>query len=180
MNRRLALFALVAVIQLAATGTSIALYESTLRRGTSLRLRLAPVDPIDPLRGRYVRLRFEAETTDAEVDAGDTYYGPAHAILTSGTDGFATVSRIVVGRPSHGDFLPVWVSYETSESKHLRFPIDRFYANERVAPAIERRFASPNAPEAYAVVRVLEGRAVIESLVIEGRDAVTGRPVPMR
>lgn len=179
--RRLMLLALVAVVQIAATTSSIALYERTLGSGEAMRFRLAPVDPVDPLRGYYVALRFAEETpttatVDARLERGE--HREVFVTLRVDEEGFARVARISPRRPSSGPYVRA-MFYTWGDEPRLELPFDRFYTDKASASSIERAFfRRERVQAAFAVVRVLDGRGVIENLVVDGKDAVTGRPFP--
>ena len=66
----------VALVQLALVGVAVAPRLSARLTGDEYRLRVAPVDPIDPFRGAYVDLDYpdlRDETTGHEEDRGDLY-----------------------------------------------------------------------------------------------------------
>ena len=182
-RRRVLIFGLVALVQLAATGSSIALYESTLRTGEPLRFRLAPVDPVDPMRGYYAALRFEESPPRVIPDEDTQVLSSCFAVLAVGDDGFARVTRIVATRPRTGRYVRVELESpgDASMPSRITFPFDRFYADARTAASVERAFFGPaGTREAFAVVRVDGGRGVIESLVVNGRDVTTGRFIAPR
>lgn len=183
-NRRtLLVFGVIALAQLAATTSSIALYESTLRTGEPMRFRLAPVDPVDPLRGYYAALRFEAATTHVVPDDDVRVGASCYAVLEVGGDGFARVTRVVSDRPRAGRSIRVTLLSpgDASIATVLGFPFDRFYAERSTAASIDRAFfRAGGAPDAYAIVRVGRGLGVLESLVVDGRDVSTGRPIAPR
>ncbi len=58
MSRRLGLVCVVAALQLVIVGVAVAPRLSAHLRGEEYRLRVAPVDPIDPFRGAYVELSY--------------------------------------------------------------------------------------------------------------------------
>ena len=66
----------VALVQLALVGVAVAPRLSARLTGDEYRLRVAPVDPIDPFRGAYVDLDYpdlRDETPGDEEDRGDLY-----------------------------------------------------------------------------------------------------------
>ncbi len=71
MKKNLALVAVLAVVQLAIVGVAVAPRLSAHLRGEEYRLRVAPVDPIDPFRGAYVDLGYGIQggfPQDGETD----------------------------------------------------------------------------------------------------------------
>ncbi|MBC7172289.1 MAG: GDYXXLXY domain-containing protein [Polyangiaceae bacterium] len=169
---RLALLCLACLAQLGAVATSVVRYELTLARGEPYRLALAPVDPEDPYRGRYVALRFEAELTDARPPSGIDYGDPAYAVLEAGRDGFARIRELRASPPREGDYLRVIVDTTGYRGTSVTFPFNRFFAEESLAPRVEAAYGrNPTREQNYAIVRVRDGRGVIERLVVSGQDA---------
>jgi len=66
----------VALVQLALVGVAVAPRLSARLTGDELRLRVAPVDPIDPFRGAYVDLDYPDIDSERiyELDGGGTFY----------------------------------------------------------------------------------------------------------
>jgi uncharacterized membrane-anchored protein len=180
---RCVLLGLVLLVQLAVPLQMIRSREAVLERGTAYRFRTEPVDPADPFQGRYVRLDFEADSVpmaEAEAEAvGSRARG--YALLGVDADGFARFVGWTLERPATGDYLQTrslgparrWnPEREKSESRGLRIdlPFDRFYMEESKAPEAERIAAEASREEdCWAVVRVLDGRAVIEDVLVGGR-----------
>jgi uncharacterized membrane-anchored protein len=65
----------VALVQVALVGAAVAPRLSARLTGDEYRLRVAPVDPIDPFRGAYVDLDYPVLPTDGRDSArgGDVY-----------------------------------------------------------------------------------------------------------
>jgi uncharacterized membrane-anchored protein len=192
MNTRIkvALLAVLSVLQLAATASSIARYESTLRTGALYRIRTEPVDPADAFRGRYVAVQptigltapLPAPTHEVvqRVQAGEKGY----VVLGADADGFAIAAAIRADPPSQGDYLEIKSAWDqwTRESEpggrsrrtgyNLTFSFDRYYMNAAKAPQAERRYADAARRDpvtrAWVNVRVRNGVGVIEGLYVDG------------
>jgi uncharacterized membrane-anchored protein len=94
--------AVVAVVQLAVVGVAVAPRLSARMTGEEYRLRVAPVDPIDPFRGAYVALDYPDIRDDAGDDPGDL--GPLYVALVP--DGDVWVARSYSReRPADGPYL---------------------------------------------------------------------------
>lgn len=177
MSRRRLLIALAAAgaVQLAVPLWLIAGYERTLHQGTPWHFEAAPVDPADPMRGRYLALRFAASQAEVAL-AGDVERGQwAYAPLLEDAGGMARLGEVTAKPPAAGDFVRVRVLWIHS-GVHVELPFDRLYLPEGLAPAAEARLragtADPDAPpRAWAVVRVRDGQAVLEDLMIDGISA---------
>ena len=92
----------VALVQLALVGVAVAPRLSARMTGEEYRLRVAPVDPIDPFRGAYVALDYPDIRSDAENDADDL--GALYVALVP--DGDVWVAGAYLReRPSEGPYL---------------------------------------------------------------------------
>ena len=180
MSRRtlvLGLFALLAAAQLAAPLLTIARMNEVERNGAVYRFRVEPVDPYDLFRGRFVRLGIQPRETPWTPDPGLSTTRPLWASLAAGKEGFATVASLSAERPAQGDYVMVSWRRTGDDMVWLEWPFDRYYANERIAPEIERHLLPRGAGvdgqrvEASIAVRVLDGRALLEELYLNGVPA---------
>jgi hypothetical protein len=101
-----------------------------------------------------------------------SHRGPAYIVLDVGTDGIATVTRIERERPVSGRFVRVHVRWASNDSVHFEWPFDRYYLNEKLAPEADRWLAESlrSAKGVLAEVRVLDGRAVLADLTLDGKS----------
>lgn len=187
---RIAGLVVLGVAQLAAPAWSIARYERTLRHGAPYRILVEPVDPADAFRGRYVAVQ-PTITLPLPIDDEtrrllEAVSGTRKVYVRLATDdqGFARAGAILEHPPSDGDYLQIahaWTRWTPNpngqgESENagytLRFSFDRYYMNERQAPAAEQSYASAvrrgSGSRAWLAIRVREGAAVIEGLFIDG------------
>ena len=90
----------VALVQLALVGAAVAPRLSARLTGEEYRLRVAPIDPIDPFRGAYVDLDYP----DLQADGPDTEGGDVYITLVREGDVWkaGTVTR---ERPSGTPYL---------------------------------------------------------------------------
>lgn len=192
MNIRPRLIALAAlgVLQVAAAGWSIARYESTLSSGTPHKIHVAPVDPADAFRGRYVAVRPSiriakpiAPETERLLFAIQAHEGTAYVVLETDAEGFARARQVVAEPPMGGDYLKIervstaWESDgQPGRAKavgyDLGFAFDRYYMTEAAAPAAEQKYreAARQGSRAgtWLTVRVKNGIGVIDGLFIDG------------
>jgi uncharacterized membrane-anchored protein len=156
--------------------------EKILSDGTTYLFKTRPIDPADPLQGRYVVLGFEKDYIPTpESDMSQVHRKQKiYALLGTDADGFAQFTDWSRDRPETGDYLTTtylgrrrdW-DRETQTSTHLghriKLPFDRYYMNEEKAPAAESaaREAS-NTTNCWASVKILNGKAAIEDVLIGG------------
>ncbi len=154
--------------------------EQTLQQGATYRFRTAPVDPVDPFRGRYVTLDFEAAQIEVppawRFETGARLYAP----IAVDVDGFARLGVPQAAPPTRGDWLIVRLQWRDDERHQVRvdLPFDRYYLDEQLAPEAERLYwvrnrAEPGDAEAdprrptWASVRVLRDTALLDELYID-------------
>lgn len=167
-NIRLAVFSLVALVQLAVPAGTILRWQFTLTHGTPFKFLTAPVDPYDAFRGRYVSLRLEAEVVDVPEGAAFRPGSVVYGTVAVGTNGFAYLTDLSTEQPE-APSIRGRIRYVSGTKAYLHLPVDRLYMNERLAPEAERAYAQNSArtgQTAYVIVRVRHGEAVIEDLYI--------------
>lgn len=174
MNRRLKLFVVLAVLQLAAPLSVVAWREVILNAGDQVKFLTAPVDPVDALRGRYVALSIQerfARFPLASTSGRD--YRRLYVLLTRDAHGFAHVTGVSVKRPSGGLYIRARVRpfyFPARRQVQIEWPFDRYYLNERLAPQAERLYRQQAGRQnAYVTVRVLRGQAALEELYVAGQ-----------
>jgi len=146
--------------------------ESVLKNGEQFKFKTAPVDPYDAFRGRYVALRI----------AEDNVSVPRGILLSNGQSicahiavdeqGFAKLTTVTTGEPQGVSYIQAKVRYVSGNKVQLDLPIDRYYMEEKSAPAAERvyrEYSRRDKQDAYVLVRVKDGFAVIEALYIGGK-----------
>jgi uncharacterized membrane-anchored protein len=175
MNPRLVfgLYIAVAIVQLAMPIGQIRKYEDILLTGRSYKFLTAPVDPYDAFRGKYVALNYAYTWTILHEGNKMGPRGSAYITLRQDGNGFAQFVDLTLDPPPSGDYLRVdyWLSGMNNAS--FRLPFDKFFMEESRAPQAERAYRNnPNrrsqtSGQTYVLVRVKDGRGVIEDLFID-------------
>jgi len=193
LNVRFALFAVLAVVTLAAPLSIVWKYENTLRHGTLFKFRTKPVDPVDVFRGRYVTLSFAEDFVAArhtEKKPEHSRSGLMYVRLATDAEGFAKPVEITPWRLEGDDVITVdsaWWGYGR-DGWMFRYPFDRYYLPEDVAPMAEQLYREANRgarsrdsnakADTYVAVRVRNGVGVIEELYLNDvpvREAVRAK-----
>lgn len=166
------LFGIAALAQWAVPLADIFQYERVLTHGTLIKLKCSAPDPYDPLRGRYLAVRPEQD--DVSVPEGTTLRRGMHvyATITTDAEGLATLSTVSLTPPDSGDHVRLKSGYVYGETASIEWPFDRFYLNEKLAPEADIWFAENirSAKGIIAEVRVLDGRAVLADLSLDGKS----------
>jgi uncharacterized membrane-anchored protein len=199
---KIVLLVVLSAAQLTAAAWSIVRYELTLATGSVYKVKIFPVDPADPFRGRYVAIRpaltlpnpLAAQVVDLLDSVGafrpNAARQTAYAVMGTDAEGFATVVAVVPEAPRTGDYLEIAEvrprAIEPAEQgrqpeivRDIVLPFDRYYMTEAAAPAAEQRYREAvrrdDDIETWITVRVRNGIGVIEGLFIDGErieDAV--------
>jgi uncharacterized membrane-anchored protein len=172
----LLLFLLLAVVQLFVPANMVFQQEQVLESGTEYRFKTRPIDPVDPFRGRYITLDFEAnrfsvDTTFREMSGKDIW-----VFIEKDAQGYARVSDVWKTRPenTNDSFIKAQVrSYIGGQQPEifLQYPFQRFYMEETKAPEAEKAYweaMRDSSQTAYALVRVKDGNASLVDVVVDG------------
>jgi len=175
MIKKIALVCLI-IAQLSVPAALMNANERVLKHGITYKFKTAPVDPYDIFRGRYVAIRNEqsmAPLTAEENKKLGQKKRIGYAVIAVDQDGYAYVERLVAEKPQTENYFKTTIGYSYSMTadgtRYFKFPIDRYYMNERKAPQAEdvyREYSTREKRDAYMLVRVLDGEMVIERLMI--------------
>ena len=158
MNRRLAVVAVVALIQAVLVVVAVAPRLSAHVRGDEYRLRVAPLDPIDPFRGAYVTLSYpDLQPRSRRADRGvpeGTVYVPLVA------DGeLWKADDYQSSRPDDGPYLTC-----DSSGWSLSCGIESWFTDQDEARRLEQEVAAG----AIATVKIDDrGNAAVVALTAE-------------
>jgi len=172
------LFLGLSFIQIATPLSMIVKREAALKDGEQFKFKTAPVDPYDAFRGRYVALRIEEDGAPAAAGAPLKGGQAVYALLTVDDQGFARIAAVTTVRPRQKSYIQTKVERVIDNIVYVSFPFDRYYMEEKAAPAAERLYLQQNQrgrQDAYVSVRIKDGFAVIENLYVGGKrieDAV--------
>lgn len=160
---------------------------AVLRDGREIVLKTEPLDPRDLLRGRYVRLNYDISRIPPMLFIRDEidYFDSGTTIfvrLEEGDDGIWSAREAVVGAiPADSAPDAVWLRGETrfrlsstDNPASVVYGIERFYAPENEAPAIEKRMRDGEVTEIVVAVAT-DGRGQIKALRQAGETIFTER-----
>ena len=115
---------------------------------------------------RFVERSVEVEDPENFRPGARVYLPVEH-----GEDGFARLAGALHERPDSGAFIKARVSHVHRGVVSVQLPFDRYYADENLAPELERayreRARDSEASPTWVAVRVLDGTAVLEELHLE-------------
>lgn len=170
-------FVLLCVAQLYLPTKIIADRENVVSKGKLFRFKVAPLDPNDPFRGKYITLRYEADSVKVKNVNEWMRNAKVYVLLKADSNGYAAIAGISASRPENQvDYVQATIAVLNLEDKstiQIEYPFNRFYMEESKAVKAESMFLetlrSPQS-NAYAQVYVREGNAVIDDVVINGKS----------
>jgi uncharacterized membrane-anchored protein len=166
------LFFVMALVQLYVPAKMIIDYETIISSGEPFKFKIAPVDPLDPFRGKYITLDFKdvtATVPDPNVWRNDE---TIYVQLTTDNSGYAMIRSVSKTKPLNNDFVEAKVGFigSTNDKKLIvKYPFDRFYMEETKASGAEmiyREAARDPKQVAYALVYIREGEAALTDVFI--------------
>jgi len=169
----IASFIILMGIQWVVPASMIWKNDNRIKTGTELKLKIKPIDPHDPFRGKYISLYFEEDKYDivnvADWKEGQTIY----VIFQKDSLGFAQIVHVEKNKPSETNlFVKAKLSYIDSYSEpkkmNIIYPFNRFYMEESLdweAEQLALRF-SDDKIDFYAQVFVKDGQAVISDVFV--------------
>ena len=168
-------FIVVSIVQLAVPANMIYKYQHILSYGKQFKFKIAPVDPSDPFRGKFVSLRMEEN--NIKVDSLSHWQQNEIIYLkiaANKSDGFVKIIDFSRDKPHPGgDFIQAKVDYETDNSLIIEYPFEKYYLEESKAPEAERLYfkASRDSTKgSFVTVNVIDGEAVLNDLIIRGKS----------
>lgn len=166
------LFFCVAFIQVVTPLSMVVKREAVLKNGKQFKFKTTPVDPYDAFRGRYVALGIEQDKVPLPENIKLDYGQKIYAHIKEDEQGFAMFFKVTAERPQGVDYLTTKVDYIRDKQVYLQLPFDRYYMEEKAAPAAERAYrkhSRRDSKDAYVTVRIKSGFAVLEELYVGGK-----------
>lgn len=168
-------FIVLALIQIYFPLSMILGREEILDTGTEYKFKVAPVDPNDPFRGKFVTLNYSDNYFEVDSASGWEQGEMVYLLFKVDSQGYAMIEAVLKAPPhTTSDFLETKVNYVYTDSLtklYLDFPFDRFYMEETKAPKAEEIYfqsARDSVQEAYSLVSIKDGKAVLKDVMIDG------------
>lgn len=170
MNRTLRLVLIAATMTAFLIGMIV---DHAVRRasGTEVILDLEPVDPRDLLAGYYVIVSTPLHLLEPDSVGGDDAFNPGddlYVLVEEGEDGSWRALSIHRERPEAGVFLHGKVQHESETMIRADYNLERYYADEETAQALELRRRDDVGSMRLIVSVGPDGRALIRGLEIDG------------
>lgn len=176
----LASFVTIVVVQLAIPAKMVYDHEEILISGKPYKFKMAPVDPIDPFRGKYLTLNFTNNNIDVENAKDWRYSEEMYALLAIGNDGYTKVINVSKAKPANNMlFVKAAIGFnrfnflnrKDSNELFIDYPFNKYYIEESKAKEAEQAYRAAvrdTNKVNYAIVCIHEGEAVLKDLIING------------
>jgi uncharacterized membrane-anchored protein len=172
----LATFLIVVAAQLYVPASMIMDQEETIATGKTYRFETRPIDPNDPFRGKFVFLDYKEESFTLPDSVNFSYNEEVYVRIYEDERGFAKISDVTKESPGQDvDYVQATVSYPNyyndSTRLTINYPFNRFYMEEYKAPEAEKIYFESQRDSlktSWAVVKIKEGNAVLEDVMIDG------------
>lgn len=177
------LFILLALFQLYIPANMVFNQERVFMYGSAYKMQLAPIDPNDPFRGKYILLSFKENI--ATIPANDQFKegGDAYVVMKPGKNDFLKIDNVV---PAFIQVKAPMVCIKASirsitkkpggqNEVFLDYPFTRFYVEESKASDVEERYLKAAADTnslSYGLVFVYNERVVVKDIIINGESLV--------
>lgn len=147
--------------------------ESILTEGHKHKIRLQGYDPMDPFRGKYLRLSFDNNVPcEKGVKTGSTGY----VILKKDSLGFSYFASVQANRPSHSDYIEAKVQMIFGGEAMIDLDnMNKYFINEDIASDAEEvigDFTSQAPDKIWLTIRVLDGEARIEDIIVRSKKLI--------
>jgi len=149
--------------------------HTDLAHGTAYKFKTIPVDPTDPLRGKYIALQFEAAAVEIDTTRKWSVGESVYACPAIDGEGFAFIAKISRQMPEANEhyFECEIIDLPTSGESvaRLQFPFNRYYMEESKAQRAEdlyRQYSQSADRILYALVFIHEGSATLRELLVDG------------
>jgi len=171
----LAVFILVALVQLFVPARMIYEREDVLATGKEFKFKTVPVDPNDPFRGKYITLQYEETEIQLQNETNWVRNETIYVLLSTDDNGFAEILTYSKEKPTgNSDFVKakvIDVNFNDRKSLLIEYPFNRFYMEESGAPVAEQAY-NESLPDTTivtcALVSVKDGEAVLKDVLIDG------------
>lgn len=160
--RKIYILIAVFILQLSIPLYMIYENETIVKKGTTVKFKIKPIDPYDAFRGRYLIIETENRLkTDMILEKGEKIF----VTLKTDKKGFTTFDDIYLEKPDSKLYIESNITnyYQTTKGEIIGYAtfntgFDRYYINEELAPKAEaamRQLANKNV---YLEVRIVKGK----------------------
>lgn len=173
MNKLLIIGAFVVMVlaQWFVPGKMILNQEAALTQGTAYKFKTRPIDPSDPLRGKYIALRYELDNAPLVGNQYIEWDDQVYVYLEKDAEGFAKATKASKTKlDTEQDYILATARNSHTDTLHFTLPFTRFYMEESKALPAEKLVRQANSDSlvnnCYGLVYVKDNVAVLENVFV--------------
>ncbi len=172
-------FLFVAAAQIYVPASMILDNEDILATGETYKFLVQPIDPNDPMRGKYITLNFKENSFTTIEESPYVQGEDVFVILDKNPDDFSEIRYLSKEKPKNFDFVEakIWSvnAFNDSTNITIQYPFDRFYMDEFLAPKAEiiyNESLGDSVTTTYALVKIKNGKAVLKDVMIDEKSII--------
>lgn len=151
--------------------------ERVIATGRIFKFKTAPIDPVDPFRGRYIHLQFESDTFKVTDKTQWCINEDVYVCLSNDSLGYATVKTISKKEPENTtDYVKAKIRFISDDKQKvltIRYPFENYYMEESKAPKAEKIYRNASIQQritGYALVYVKSGESALKDVIVKGKS----------
>jgi len=173
MNKLLIIvvFALMVLAQWFVPGKMILDQETASTEGTAYKFRTMPMDPSDPLRGKYISLRYELNKAPIVGDTLIAWGDQVYVYLKMDAKGFTKATKASkIKLDTEQDYIVATAQHVYRDTVRFNLPFTRYYMEESKAYPAEILVRQANSDSlldnCYGLVYVKNDVVVLENVFV--------------
>ena len=161
-------FIAIGIFWLVVIGGFIGYKEYTIRTGTEVLLKMAPVDPRDLFRGDYMILNYDISRLDSIPSAptGLKQHDKVFVALTAGADAVVTATGAFTTPPQTG----LYIAGEIDEWSRVTYGIESYFIPENTGYDLGNKIRNSQGTAFVKVSIDKSGRSVVRAIVVGGQE----------
>lgn len=167
------IFLIVAIAQIWVPFSMMFKHSTILEKGKIVKMKLAPVDPISPFKGKYLRLTFEENriaVRDDKWERNETIYLHYH----TDNNGYMKIDSIMKEVDSFDNILKAKALFYSNYNMQLtiKYPFEKYFIEESKAALAEEKIAKSirnKHADVYAEISILNSIPVLKEVYVDGK-----------
>jgi len=133
-----------------------------------------PIDPIDPLRGKYINLEFVLNQFEADY-INESFEGRAFAEIVKDDEGFASIKKISKEALHEKNVIEIFINNVNKKVAYFELPFNKYFLNENIAQDAEdnyEKLRTNRKIKCYAKVFINNGGHALTDVFVEDRSLI--------
>lgn len=179
------LFIALVIFQLYVPVSMVITHERVYSSGKTYKMELAPIDPNDPFRGKYIILSFKETTANLPKTGNYSQGQDVYVCMKPDQNDFLQIDSISAGYQllkSPAVCMKASIrsitEYDGYKQAQLVYPFTRFYVEESKAATIEQRYLKAlgdTVNPSYGLLKVYNENVVVTDVIINGESLIRSK-----